>query len=122
MYMRRIKEEADKTRQAILDAALTIFSRQGYHPARLQDIAEAADVTRGGVFGARFKFVLKVAEGQFEDESGTDSGGVRIRVNTGVEAPEDDASAEETDETEEDDASAEETDGTEEVDLAHLSA
>jgi AcrR family transcriptional regulator len=48
--MRRVKEEADKTRQAILDAALTIFSRQGYHPARLQDIAEAADVTRGAIY------------------------------------------------------------------------
>ncbi len=48
--MRRIKEEADKTRQAILEAALTVFSKQGYHPARLQDIAEAADVTRGAIY------------------------------------------------------------------------
>ncbi len=48
--MRRIKEDADKTRQTILDAALTIFSRQGYHPARLQDIAEVASVTRGAIY------------------------------------------------------------------------
>ena len=48
--MRRIKEEADKTRQTILDAALTVFSSKGYHPARLQDIAEAAGVTRGAIY------------------------------------------------------------------------
>ena len=48
--MRRIKEEADKTRQTILDAALTVFSSKGYHPARLQDIAESAGVTRGAIY------------------------------------------------------------------------
>ncbi len=48
--MRRIKEEADKTRQTILNAALTVFSSKGYHPARLQDIADAASVTRGAIY------------------------------------------------------------------------
>lgn len=48
--MRRLKEEADKTRQTILDTALTVFSSKGYHPARLQDIAEAAGVTRGAIY------------------------------------------------------------------------
>jgi TetR/AcrR family transcriptional regulator, acrAB operon repressor len=48
--MRRIKEEADKTRQTILDTALTVFSSKGYHPSRLQDIAEAAGVTRGAIY------------------------------------------------------------------------
>ena len=50
MYMRRIKEDAEKTRQTILDAALTVFSNHGYHPARLQDIAEVASVTRGAIY------------------------------------------------------------------------
>lgn len=48
--MRRIKEEADKTRQTILDSALSVFSSKGYHPARLQDIADAAGVTRGAIY------------------------------------------------------------------------
>jgi len=48
--MRRIKEEADKTRQTILDAALTVFSSKGYNASRLQDIAEAAGVTRGAIY------------------------------------------------------------------------
>ena len=69
--MRRIKEEADKTRQAILDAALTVFSRQGYHPARLQDIADDANVTRGAVyhhFGSKadlYITLIKEASEQF---------------------------------------------------------
>ncbi|MCP4164743.1 MAG: TetR family transcriptional regulator [Chloroflexi bacterium] len=48
--MRRTKEEATQTRQMILDAALTIFSKQGYQAARLQEIAEAAGVTRGAIY------------------------------------------------------------------------
>lgn len=51
MYvMRRTKEEAAQTRQALLDAALTVFSKQGYQAARLQEIAEAAGVTRGAIY------------------------------------------------------------------------
>ena len=48
--MRRTKEDADKTRQILLDAALTAFSRKGYAAARLEDIAEAAEVTRGAIY------------------------------------------------------------------------
>lgn len=48
--MRRTSEEAAKTRQAILDAALEIFSQYGYEAARLQEIAEAAGVTRGAIY------------------------------------------------------------------------
>jgi TetR/AcrR family acrAB operon transcriptional repressor len=48
--MRRTKEEAAQTRQDLLEAALTIFSQQGYTAARLEDIAEAAGVTRGAIY------------------------------------------------------------------------
>ena len=51
MYaVRRTKEEAAQTRQALLDAALTVFSKQGYQAARLQDIAKSAGVTRGAIY------------------------------------------------------------------------
>ena len=48
--MRKTKEEADVTRQNLLKAALAVFSRQGYHATRLEDIAEEAGVTRGAIY------------------------------------------------------------------------
>ncbi len=48
--MRRTREEATKTRQAILDATLNVFSQQGFEAARLPDIADAAGVTRGAIY------------------------------------------------------------------------
>lgn len=48
--MRRTKEEAAQTRQELLEASLSIFSQQGYAAARLEDIAEAAGVTRGAIY------------------------------------------------------------------------
>ena len=48
--MRRTKEEAELTRKNLLDAALKVFSRQGYEATRLEDVAEAAGVTRGAIY------------------------------------------------------------------------
>lgn len=48
--MRRTKQEAAATREAVLDAALTIFGRLGYAAATLDDVAKAALVTRGAVY------------------------------------------------------------------------
>ena len=48
--MRRTKEDAELTRQALLKAAIKVFSQQGYAATRLDDIAEAARVTRGAVY------------------------------------------------------------------------
>jgi TetR/AcrR family transcriptional regulator, acrAB operon repressor len=48
--MKRTKEEADQTRQALLDAALVIFSRKGFSATRLEEIAEKAKVTRGAIY------------------------------------------------------------------------
>jgi TetR/AcrR family acrAB operon transcriptional repressor len=48
--VRRTKEEAEITRQALLKAALAVFSRQGYAATRLEDIADEAGVTRGAIY------------------------------------------------------------------------
>lgn len=48
--MRRTKEDAELTRQSLLKAATKVFSRKGYAATRLEDIAEAAKVTRGAIY------------------------------------------------------------------------
>lgn len=48
--MRRTKEEADLTRNTLLNAALTVFSSKGYEATRLDDIADEANVTRGAIY------------------------------------------------------------------------
>jgi TetR/AcrR family acrAB operon transcriptional repressor len=48
--MRKTKEEAAVTRNALLDAALRVFSRQGYESTRLEDIADEAGFTRGAIY------------------------------------------------------------------------
>ena len=48
--VRRTKEEALATRHRILDAAELIFERRGVSRTSLQDIAQAAKVTRGAIY------------------------------------------------------------------------
>jgi TetR/AcrR family transcriptional regulator, acrAB operon repressor len=48
--MRRTKEEAAKTRAAIVDAALCSFERHGITGTTMDDIAEAAKCTKGAVY------------------------------------------------------------------------
>jgi TetR/AcrR family acrAB operon transcriptional repressor len=48
--MRRTKEEALVTRENVLTAALDVFSQYGYSAARLEDIAQTAEVTRGAIY------------------------------------------------------------------------
>lgn len=48
---RRKKEEAQETRERILDAAITVFHERGVARPSLTDIAELAGVTRGAVYG-----------------------------------------------------------------------
>ncbi|WP_028630783.1 TetR family transcriptional regulator [Metapseudomonas resinovorans] len=48
--MRRTKEEAEKTRVAILDAAEHLFLENGVAHTSLEQIARAAGVTRGAVY------------------------------------------------------------------------
>ncbi|MDB5478662.1 MAG: TetR family transcriptional regulator [Alphaproteobacteria bacterium] len=48
--VRRTKEEAEKTREALLDAAEFVFLEKGVANASLEDIARSAGVTRGAVY------------------------------------------------------------------------
>jgi TetR/AcrR family transcriptional regulator, acrAB operon repressor len=53
MYLYRVKrskEDAEQTRQAILAAALGVFNEKGYERATLDDIAKRAGATRGAVY------------------------------------------------------------------------
>jgi TetR/AcrR family transcriptional regulator, acrAB operon repressor len=48
--MRRTKEEAERTRQRIMRAALRTFSRRGIARTTLEQVARAARVTRGAIY------------------------------------------------------------------------
>lgn len=48
--MRRRKHDAEKTKEALLEAALTVFGRRGVQGTRLEDIAAEANVTRGALY------------------------------------------------------------------------
>ncbi|MFC2150090.1 TetR family transcriptional regulator [Calditrichota bacterium] len=48
--MKRTKKEAEKTRQAIIDAGMKVFSTNGLEASRIEDIAKAAGVTRGAFY------------------------------------------------------------------------
>lgn len=46
----KTREEAEKTRASILDAAFDVFTRKGFVRTTLNDIAAAAGVTRGAIY------------------------------------------------------------------------
>ena len=48
--MRRTKEDAEKTKQSILDSAVQIFNEEGFANASLEHIARNANCTRGAVY------------------------------------------------------------------------
>lgn len=54
--------QAQARRQAILDAALTVFAAQGYEAARLEDVAARAGVAKGTLY-----LYFKDKEALFED-------------------------------------------------------
>jgi TetR/AcrR family acrAB operon transcriptional repressor len=80
--MKRTKEEAAKTRQDLLDAALLIFSRQGYQAARLQDIAKAAGVTRGAIYH-HFGSKAELFNTLMDEASARESGAVDAAIAEG---------------------------------------
>lgn len=48
--MRRTKEDAAKTRQAVVDAALRLFSQRGYSGTTFRAIADEAGCSRGPIY------------------------------------------------------------------------
>jgi len=48
--MKRTKEEAEQTRQDIIDAGLVVFGNKGVEEATINEIAEEAGVTRGAFY------------------------------------------------------------------------
>lgn len=48
--VRRTKNEAEETRSRILDAAERLFSERGVSRTSLEDVAQAASVTRGAIY------------------------------------------------------------------------
>jgi len=50
LVMRKTKEDAEATKQAILDAAVVLFGEHGVAKTSLEKIAKHANVTRGAVY------------------------------------------------------------------------
>jgi TetR/AcrR family acrAB operon transcriptional repressor len=48
--MRKTKNEAEVTRQKIIEAAIEEFKNRGYDATRLEDIAEKTSLTRGAIY------------------------------------------------------------------------
>ena len=48
--MRRTKEEAEQTKQQIIDAAIKVMNEKGIGATRFEDIAIAANVSRGAIY------------------------------------------------------------------------
>ena len=46
----RTGDLADERRTQILEAALTVFAREGLHDARMEDIATTAGISKGAVY------------------------------------------------------------------------
>lgn len=90
--MRRTKEDAEQTRQDLLNAALTVFSRKGFSAARLEDIAEAAGVTRGAIyhhFGSKEALYLALIDeantvGNSAIERAVGEGGTFVEIVTRI--------------------------------------
>ncbi len=80
--MRRTKEDAELTRQALLDAALQVMSRRGYAATRLDDIAAAARVTRGAIYH-HFGSKLELFTALIEDTSAVSSRAVSQAITEG---------------------------------------
>ena len=62
---RRTKDEAEQTRDAILDAAEKVFYKRGVARTSLDEIARAAKVTRGAVYW-HFKDKMELSEAMVE--------------------------------------------------------
>jgi TetR/AcrR family acrAB operon transcriptional repressor len=48
--MKKTKQEAEQTRQVVLDAALKTFTRRGFSRTTLEEVAKEAGMTRGAIY------------------------------------------------------------------------
>ena len=63
------REQQERTREALLDAAADVFERSGFHGAKLEDVAAEAGVTTGAVysnFSGKEDLFLALADRQIE--------------------------------------------------------
>jgi len=65
--MRKTKEEAEKTKRIIVENALELFLKQGFSKTKLDEIASAANVTRGAIYW-HFKDKLDIVNELIETE------------------------------------------------------
>jgi TetR/AcrR family transcriptional regulator, acrAB operon repressor len=83
--MRNTREDAEQTIRALLDAALKVFSREGYAAARLEDVAKEAGVTRGAIyriFGSKPALFSRLVEETAEDGQADLAQAVRVGGST----------------------------------------
>jgi AcrR family transcriptional regulator len=65
------QESRQRTRERLLAAAVEVFSRQGYHAASVDEIAEAAGFSKGAVysnFASKEDLFLALLDQRFEQE------------------------------------------------------
>jgi AcrR family transcriptional regulator len=86
------RRRPDSRPQELLDAALTVFAERGYHNTRIDDVADAAGVTKGAVyhyFATKEDLLLRAIESHHDrtfaeiDDLLRDAGGpvsARIRL------------------------------------------
>jgi len=70
--MKRTQEDAEKTKQMILDAGIRTFAEKGYYHTSMEEIARAANVTRGAVywhFKSKEDFILAMADSIYIETS-----------------------------------------------------
>lgn len=71
--MRRTKEEAEKTRRQILEAAIDVFSEKPYSKVSIAEIAEKVGMTKGAVywhFKSKNELFIKLAEYLHSESAG----------------------------------------------------
>ena len=49
-HMRKLATKTDQTKNRILDAALNIFAKKGYHDTKLDEIVEESDTSKGSIY------------------------------------------------------------------------
>ena len=49
-FLRKTKEDSEKTRQDIIDAGISIFSENWFDSIKMSDIAKKAGITRGAIY------------------------------------------------------------------------